>query len=164
MEQAQRPEGLFPGTDTLQDRLAIALNHGAEYLTDPLNVQKADSFARSAHILAEWVVKDHLAFGYDSDGQCRDDLYQRCPDLKAVRDLSNMAKHGGEPAQDRSPYFKTAKMQRGAFSRAFSRGFDISQLVLVMQDGTELVYDDVVAQAVRFWEEFFAAPPPPTEP
>ena len=161
MEQAERPPGLFPGSNTLQDRLAIAACDSAQYLADPLNVQKADSFARSAHILAEWVVKDHSAFGYESEGHCRNDLYERCPDLKAVRDLSNMAKHGGELLQDRTPYFKKADLHQGAFSQEFSKEFDTSMLVLALEDGTELVYADVVARAMRFWEDFFATAGPP---
>ena len=155
MEQVDEPQGLFPGLNTLQDRLHLAMREGAEYLADPLDAQKAENFARSAHILAEWVVQDHVAFGYQTQEHCRQDIYQRCPDLKAIRDLSNMAKHGGKLEEGRTPYFKAAKLHRGAFSRAFSRAFDISRLVLVMPDETELVYEDVVAEAQRFWEAFF---------
>ena len=34
-------------------------------------------------------------------------------------------------------------------------------LVLALEDGTELVYADVVARAMRFWEDFFATARPP---
>ena len=156
MEQVDGPQGLFPGLNTLQDRLTIAVSDGALYLADPLNVQKAETFARSAHILAEWVANESDAFGYLSPGDCREDIYKYCPDLRAIRDFSNMAKHGGKLEEGRTPYFKAAQLHRGVFSQGFSRGFDISRLVLVMPDETELVYEDVVAEALTFWEGFFA--------
>ncbi len=157
MEQVDGPQGLFPGLNTLQDRFTIVASDGAQYLADPLNVQKAETFARSAHILAEWVANESAAFGYLSLGDCREAIYKRCPDLKAIRDFSNMAKHAGKLEEGRTPYFTAAKLHGGAFSQGFSRGFDISRLVLVMPDGTELDYQDVVARAGRFWEEFFAS-------
>ena len=70
-----------------------------------------------------------------------------------------MAKHGGRLEDGRTPYCKAAKLHRwtGDFAGGdFSNDFDISRLVLVMADQTELVFEDVVAQAVRFWEEFFS--------
>ena len=161
MDQTDENQGLFPGLNTLRDRLALAVSDGSQYLAEPLDVQKADAFARSAHILAEWVVKDHVTFGYQSQGDCREDIYKRCPDLKAIRDFSNRAKHGGKLEEGRTSYFRAAKRHGGAFSRDFSRDFDISRLVLVMPDGTELDYEEVVAQAVRFWEGFFTSGPSP---
>ena len=92
MDQTDENRGLFPGLNTLQDRLALAVSDGSQYLAEPLDVQKADAFARSAHILAEWVVKDHGTFGYQSEGDCREDIYKRCPDLKAIRDFSNRSR------------------------------------------------------------------------
>ena len=156
MEQVDGSEGLFPGLNTLQDRLAFAMREGAEYLANPLDVQKAESFARSAHILAEWVLEECGAFGYKSKEHCRDDIYQRCPDLKAIRDFSNRAKHGGKLDEGRTPYFKAAKVHPGAFSKGFSIDFDVTRLVLVMPDETELAYESVVANALGFWKEFFA--------
>ena len=67
-----------------------------------------------------------------------------------------MAKHGRRLEDGRTPYCKAAKLHRGDFAGDFSNDFDISRLVLVMADQTELVFEDVVAQAVRFWEEFFS--------
>ena len=156
MEQVDGPQDLFPGLNTPMDRLAIAITDGVRYLADPLNVQKADSFARSAHILAEWVVTDYGAFGYQSQEDCREDIYQRCPKLKAIRDFSNMAKHGGRLDERRRPYFRSGKLHEGAFSEDFALDFDILALVLVMPDETKISYEDVVTKAMRFWEEFFA--------
>ena len=50
MEQVNGSDGLFPGLNTLADRLAFVASDGAQYLADSLNVQKAETFARSAHI------------------------------------------------------------------------------------------------------------------
>ena len=156
MEQVDGPRHLFLGLNTPRDRLAIAINDGVLYLADPLNEQKADSFARSAHILSEWVVKDYGAFGYQSQEDCREDIYQRCPKLKAIRDFSNMAKHGGMLDEGRPQYFRSGELHPGAFSGDFSLEFDVSALVLVLPDGKELDYEVVVDEAMRFWEEFFA--------
>ena len=72
-----------------------------------------------------------------------------------------MAKHGGKLQEGSTLYFRPTKRHGGAFSRAFSRAFDISKLVLVMPDETELDFEEMVAQALRFWEEFFTLGPSP---
>ena len=52
------------------------------------------------------VVMDHSTFGYQSPEGLREDIYQRCPDLKAIRDLSNMAKHGGKLREGQDSLFQ----------------------------------------------------------
>lgn len=136
---------LFLGLDTPRDRLRIARKDADDYLEDPLNVEKAEAFARSAHLLADWVLPN---LGYKAD-----EIYRICPNLKAIRDFSNLAKHGGK--LDRKPYLRKGE-QRGGFSRAFSRDFQWARLQLYLEDGTVVNYEDVVEEVIRFWEGLFA--------
>ncbi len=147
-------DDLFPGLNTMQDRLRIARKDAEEYLADPLDVDKAEAFARSTHILFDWVTDEYSDLGYGDKESCSESIYRSCPNLKAIRDFSNRAKHGGRLYENRKPYLKNGK-RRGGFSRAFSRGFQWARLQLVLKDGTVLNYEDVVDEVIRFWEDFF---------
>ena len=48
-----------------------------------------------------------------------------------------------------------ARFKGGAFSRGFSRGFDISRLEIELLDGQRIMFNDVVDRAVGFWSKFF---------
>ena len=44
----------------------------------------------------------------------------------------------------------------GAFDRnAFSSAFDVSALILVGVDGSEIWFDDALRDVVHHWEQFF---------
>ncbi|MCY4086187.1 MAG: hypothetical protein OXG37_04685 [Actinomycetia bacterium] len=49
----------------------------------------------------------------------------------------------------------TAAIKPGSFSNAFSRGFDIGGLELIVEDGSKLSLEDVIHEALAFWEHFF---------
>lgn len=150
MKSADQSGPLFPSLSTIPGRYAMVKDDGTDYLADPLNERKAEAFARTSHTLIEWVALRYAGLGYGSKQNCLDDLYSRCPNLRALRDFSNRAKHW----QDDSTYLREQKRHNGAFSREFSRAFDISALLLVLKDGDEIYYEDVVKETMAFWEAF----------
>ena len=161
MTQTNSNTGLFPSINTVGQRFARVNDLAVAYMADPLDEWKAEEFARAAHILAEWVVDEHVQFGYASQQTCREKIYQRCPSLKALRDLSNRAKHSGKLKDERKPYFETATKHHGDYSRDFAReDFDVDRLVLILMGGTVLDYEDVVQAAMNFWQEFFGTVDP----
>lgn len=50
---------------------------------------------------------------------------------------------------------KDARHHRRAFSRGFSRGFDISRLEIELLEGQTLLFLDVADRLVDFWSDFF---------
>jgi hypothetical protein len=50
-------------------------------------------------------------------------------------------------------------MRQGAFSKAFSRAFDIGGLFLTLHDGTKLYFDNVADKVLSFWKNFLRMTP-----
>src|SRR5690606_22305930 len=46
-------------------------------------------------------------------------------------------------------------VRHGAFSKAFSRAFDIGGLFLTLHDGSKLYFDNVAHKVVAFWRNYF---------
>lgn len=74
-----------------------------------------------------------------------------CPSIKLMNDIADGSKHY---KLNSSRGIKT-KMHGGSFSQAFSRAFDISVLLIIHPDGTELYFEDEIEKAVNFWKDYF---------
>ena len=74
-------------------------------------------------------------------------------DFQIIKDISNGTKH--KEITRYEPKLKTTKKHNGAFSNAFSRGFDISVLLVELRDGTELYFEDIADRIYAFWVDFF---------
>jgi hypothetical protein len=48
-------------------------------------------------------------------------------------------------------------MRHGAFSKGFSRAFDIGGLFLTLHDGSKLCFDNVADKVLNFWRSYFEA-------
>ena len=157
MTQSQNTYGLFPNLNNIRQRYAWVEHLAVEYMADPLNEWKAEDFARAVHILAEWVFDEHNSHGHGSRQTWIEEIYLRCPSLKAFRDFSNRAKHGGKLNENRQPYFETATSHQGDYAwEDYAReDYDVDRLVLVLPDGTQLDYEDIVQAAVDFWQGVF---------
>ena len=46
-------------------------------------------------------------------------------------------------------------MRHGAFSKAFSRAFDIGGLFLTLHDGSKVYFDDVADKVLNFWRRYY---------
>jgi hypothetical protein len=71
-----------------------------------------------------------------------------------LRDVCDGTKH---LHIDRPPHVQVSNsgMKQGAFSKAFSRAFDIGNLLLVLHDGSKIYFDNVADKVLRFWRDYF---------
>ena len=108
-----------------------------------------------------WHLCDHVskALGPDSLFATLQELQEHargvCPELAYLRDICIETKHGEITRHVAHIKVKEARHHRGAFSNAFSRGFDISCLEIELLDGQTVFFVDVVDRAVGFWLDFF---------
>ena len=79
-------------------------------------------------------------------------IEEKCPALKYMQDLANTFKH----RERRKPeHVKlSAAYRTGGFGRGFGRGFDIVRLELVLKDESKLWFEDVIQEALDFWDSF----------
>ena len=114
---------------------------------DPVNPR----LARYAAIVA-WSMCDWVKIELGPQVQ-HDQIKERCPELGYLQELANAFKH--RTLKSPKAVTLTAAVKTGSFSRGFSRGFDIARLELVLEDGTKLWFEDVIQEALEFWEHFF---------
>jgi hypothetical protein len=71
-----------------------------------------------------------------------------------IRDVCDGTKH---LYIDRPPHVQVSDsgMKQGAFSKAFSRAFDIGGLFLTLHDGTRVYFDNVADKVLTFWRSYF---------
>src|SRR5690606_2377334 len=119
-------------------------------ISDPLNVSLAEKCCQDAWHLADWDLKDKqkIKTGLTKE-QYRIELYHRCPEMRILHDLSNSMKHKSL----NSPKAKIQKtnIHRGAFSPAFSKGFDVSGLQVMFDNDKQIDVDDLVKIAIDYW-------------
>ncbi len=113
---------------------------------DPVNPR----LARYAAIVA-WSMCDWVEVEKPKQIQ-KDKIEEKCPALKYMQDLANTFKHG-EPWKPEHVKLSAA-YRTGGFGRGFSRDFDIVRLELVLKDGSRLWFEDVIQEALDFWNSF----------
>ena len=114
---------------------------------DPANPRLARYAAIVAWAMCDWVQKDlreRVNYAW---------IQKQCPALAYLHDLGNLFKH----RQLKSPEKSTlrAAKRAGSLGREFSPEFDIVRLELVLQDGANLWFEDVIQEALEFWERYF---------
>ena len=125
----------------------------ADFKSDSLNTGKARDCAISAWHICDWVHKEHgLRLRYNKLSALHRDVKTSCPELGYLQDVANGRKH---KLLAYHPSVRKAYEHRGAFSGGFSRGFDISRLVLELAGGAEVDFEDVLEAALSFWVGFF---------
>ena len=106
-----------------------------------------------------WHLCDHIskALGPNSPfptlKELQDHVRGVCPQLAYLQDICNESKHA-----EITRYvarIKEDRYHRGAFSKDFSRDFDISRLEVEVLGGQTVWFLDVVGRAVGFWSDFF---------
>jgi hypothetical protein len=120
-----------------------------------LDVDLAFDCAVRAWSLCDWV---HAEFGsrlgYPSLGTLQGDARRECPQLEYLQDLATASKH--KIIKGYVSKTHKADLHRGAFdARAFSRGFDVSRLRLLLRDGAQIDLEDALVAVERFWVGFF---------
>ena len=139
--------GLSSSTDFLEELRQTV----ADLQDDPVNPRLARYAAIVAWSMCDWV-KEELEPKMSLNrlqNQCK----AQCPELGYLQELGNLVKHRELRASTTITLREAHKT--GAFSRAFSRGFDIVRLELVLEDGRKEMFEDVIQKALAFWDKFF---------
>ena len=106
--------------------------------------------------ICDWVWKVDCTYQSDSFKTLNDFQQQvrdECPPLRYLQDLTNFVKH--REITRYTPILSQARVKEGAFSTAFSRDFDVPGLKLTLQDGRQLWFEDVIEEALSYWDGYF---------
>jgi hypothetical protein len=123
---------------------------------DPLNSELANQCAIDAWSLCDWVFKDLGArLGIHTLTELQSSMRAMYPNLALLQDVANASKHKDITLYE--PRLKEAKNHLGAFERgAFSpTAFNVSALVLVGKDDSEIWFDDALKDVIRHWDDYF---------
>ena len=117
-----------------------------------------DALARTIAVRA-WHHCDHVFktlgadSGFDSLPEFQNHVRGECPELSWLQDLCNETKH--REISRYAPNIDAARQHDSAFSREFSRDFDISFGELILPDGQEVWFLDAAERTLEFWSRFF---------
>ena len=124
-----------------------------DFKGDSLNTEKARDCAIAGWHICDWVHKEHGArLGYNPQLSLQNHVKTSCPELGYLQDVANSRKHKWLTY---TPSVSRAYEHEGAFSPGFSRGFDISRLMLELGGGAKVDFQDVLESALSFWVGFF---------
>ena len=75
-------------------------------------------------------------------------------EIGIIRDVCDGTKH---LHLSKPPHMQVGDsgIKQGAFSKAFSRAFDIGGLYLTLHDGSKLYFDNVADKVLSFWKNYF---------
>ena len=107
--------------------------------------------------LVDWVYNEYpaLASGHASKTSFQQFVKSQCPSMDYMQDVANGTKH--RAITKYVPIVKKAVLHHGAFSNAFSKGFDVSCLKLTLDGGKVVYFDEEVTKAREFWKNYFAS-------
>lgn len=120
------------------------------FIADKLSSDSAVNFSITAYHLFEWT---ELELKPDQKEKFKKEKQIIEEDYHIIRDITNGTKH--KDITKYVPRLKEAKKHNGAFSSGFSRGFDISVLLVELKDGRELYFEDIVDRVFKFWDNHF---------
>ncbi|MDE2814122.1 MAG: hypothetical protein OXM01_13915 [Gemmatimonadota bacterium] len=126
----------------------------SDFKKDDLNPKTARHCAVIAWSMCDWIFKEHGSrLGYKKLDKLQEDVRNKCPEIEYLQNMADSLKHRNITSY--TPSLVGAYKHRGAFSRDFARDFDISGLMLKLQDGSELWFEDVIEAALSFWDGYF---------
>jgi len=145
---------------TSADLLVKLRQEYEDFKKEPLSSRYAINGAMTAWHLCEWIWAEHNAtvqpLSQDSKlGGFQSYLISQCPELEIMQAITNGSKHFKVSSKSGGARVKATELHRGAFNRGFSRGFDISLLKIELDDGSTVIFDDVIERVVMFWGNFF---------
>jgi hypothetical protein len=103
------------------------------------------------HLYKDWLKRELSESDYlKLKGQLEGSLQV---ELEIITDVCDRTKH---LHLDR-PHTQVSDsgMRHGAFSKAFSRAFDIGGLFLTLHDGSKVYFDNVADKVLNFWRRYY---------
>jgi hypothetical protein len=143
------------GRENAKALLEVLHKNLSEFRSDALNTERANHCAIDAWSLCDWIYKEHgPQLGFATLAGFQTAIKAACRNLELLQDVANATKH--KDITKYAPRLREAREHAGAFQHgAFSRGFDVSALILVREDGSEVWFEDALEDATKFWQTYF---------
>ena len=155
----ETPSPLTFGAQNARQYFGQLLDRFAAFKKEPLDQQLAMECANYAVFIIEWIAQDKGPTSRKEISKLQQQMFVNCPELRYLQDLANAQRHKSLSFRH-APSLKKAGLHEGPFSQEFESTFDSSCLILTLDDGTELLYDEVLRKAVEFWIRYFGEPAP----
>ncbi|UGS24259.1 hypothetical protein [Flavobacterium channae] len=140
------------GTNNSKQKFEDILKEYEEYKLDETNILKASNLSSNLWHLTDWTFKEQSE--YSDIGNFRDYLYTKCVSLKIFHDIANANKH--KDVSRPKAKINTTKKYLGDYSNEFDRNdFDVSKLIIELEDGEILDLYDEIEKVVDFWNKYF---------
>lgn len=125
-----------------------------EYQSDPMSSGNAVICAILAWHLVEWVHQEYEEFSerFPKKREFQSHLKKRCVSLSYIQDIANGSKHRG--ISKYQPSVRNTTSHKGAFSPAFSKGFDVPSLRINLNGGF-VYFDEELEKVTEFFSEIF---------
>lgn len=143
---------------TSEDFLRKLIEDYEEFKLNPLSSRIALNCAMTSWHLSEWIFYEYnqiFAAKFSNEKLYQAHIKQLCPSLQIMHDLTNGTKH--YKLKSHKPIVSESNIHNGAFSREFSREFDVSYLYLLLNDGTKLAFEDEMESVMTFWKQYFVS-------
>jgi hypothetical protein len=124
------------------------------YSVDPLSANKALTAAMSTFHLIDWVLHDSsLGHSYTDIGVFRTHFFTQCSSLKVMHDIANGGKHAAlsRPKTD----IAGTHLHEGEYSIDYDHSYNVSSLIIVLSDGSELIFELELQNTIFFWVTYF---------
>lgn len=111
--------------------------------------------AMTAWHLTEWVYYEYhenLSTKFPLLKDFQNMMKKQCPSLQIMHDLANGTKHFKLNRHRTS--IESTELHLGDFSSDFSRDFDISSLVIILNDGRKIYFEDEINTCLNYWVKY----------
>ena len=126
-----------------------------EYRDNQLSSGKAVVCSILCWHIIEWMFQEFSSITqqYPKLKDLQNSMKQQCPSLAYIQDIANGSKHRG--INRYTPVVSNTKLHNGLFSGAFSKGFDVDRLMIDLDSGGELYFDEEIEKVNQFIKSYF---------
>jgi hypothetical protein len=143
------------GIKTAQDHLELLEQTVQSFRSDDLNEGLALQCSCIAWQHCDWLFHDHGdVLGYHNLRALQDAMKRACRELAYMQDICIETKHATITRY--TPTIDRAEYHGGAFSREFSRDFDISRLQIVVGSNPPIWFSDAVEAVLHHWQGVYS--------
>lgn len=137
------------GKDNLKDFFERFRYAYTKYKTEPTHYFEAEVFAiMTNHLYKDWL-RHFLPANYDS---IKVDVSTNLKmEMQIMRDIADGLKHIN---LSKPPHLQLQNQEdnEGTFDNTFDFSFDVPMLILVLQDSSTLVFEEVADKVFKYWD------------
>lgn len=138
--------------NTAEDFFKKLLEDYQDFVDENTSARVAINCAMTAWHLVDWIAAEKGISDRDFT-KFKEDLIAQCPSLQAMQDISNGSKHCNITKY--TPRIINTKKHIGDFSNDFNNDFDITRLMIVTKDGSNMTFEDEIQNVIQFWRNYF---------